>query len=241
MPPSSISLTGRGSSPPTGTNARGGASVAPEFQEAAALVFRCALRRVETDATLGTSNALFRVTMDISRSEQVAAEAETVVSASGQVPTFETFFELEYPTLVKALYVTTRNLSEAEDLAQESMARVFARWDRVGSMTSPRGYLYRTAMNLNLARLRHLRVRARSLFRPPPPRDEAATIAARSDLVRAIAALPQGQREALVLTEWAEMTSDEAAEALGIKPSSVRSRTHRAHDVLKERLEVRDE
>jgi len=197
--------------------------------------------RSRTDATLPLSEALFRVTMDISGIDaDAAAGADVVLDAAG-LPTFENFFQAEYPTLVKALYLSTRDLSEAEDLAQESMARLLAKWDRVGSMASPRGYLYRTAMNLNLTRIRHLRVRARNLFRPAPPPDETATIDARSDLVRAIAALPEGQREALVLTEWVEMTSEEASEVLGIKPASVRSRTHRAHEVLKERLEVRDE
>jgi len=186
--------------------------------------------RSRTDATLPLSEALFRVTMDISGIDaDAAAGADVVLDAAG------------LPTLVEALYLSTRDLPEAEDLAQESMARLLAKWDRVGSMASPRGYLYRTAMNLNLTRIRHLRVRARNLFRPAPPPDETATIDARSDLVRAIAALPEGQREALVLTEWVEMTSEEASEVLGIKPASVRSRTHRAHEVLKERLEVRDE
>ncbi len=63
-------------------------------------------------------------------------------------PTFEDFFEAEAETLLQALSVITGSRSEAEDLAQESFTRVLERWDLVSAMESPRGYLYRTAMNL---------------------------------------------------------------------------------------------
>lgn len=153
---------------------------------------------------------------------------------------FEGFFRGEYPRLVKALYLTVANVLEAEELAQEAMARVFERWDRVGTMDSPGGYAYRAALNLNKKRLRRLAVRARRVLRPADPEDGTAAADARSDLVRAIANLPQGQREALVLVDWLEMTSEEAGRVLGIRPASVRSRIHRAREALQERLEVRD-
>src|SRR6478736_10515180 len=74
---------------------------------------------------------------------------------------FEDFFRTEYRRLVRALYLLTSDRTEAEDLAQEAMARVFERWDRLRAAASPTGYLYRVAMNLHRNRLRSLRVRAR--------------------------------------------------------------------------------
>jgi DNA-directed RNA polymerase specialized sigma24 family protein len=54
------------------------------------------------------------------------------------------------------MYPITGRSEEAEELAQEAMARVFERWDRIRSFESPGGYEYRTALNLNRQRLRHL-------------------------------------------------------------------------------------
>jgi len=48
---------------------------------------------------------------------------------------FMDFFRDEYPGLVRSLYLLTANLGEAEELAQEAMARTFERWDRAGSWT----------------------------------------------------------------------------------------------------------
>ena len=42
--------------------------------------------------------------------------------------------------------------------------RAYERRDRVGSMDSPAGYVYRTALNLFRSRLRRLAVRARHVF-----------------------------------------------------------------------------
>ncbi|HZA40654.1 MAG TPA: sigma factor [Actinomycetota bacterium] len=53
------------------------------------------------------------------------------------------------------LILLTADRHEAEELAQEAMARAYAWWDRVGRMNSPGGYVYRTAVNLNRKRLRH--------------------------------------------------------------------------------------
>ena len=154
---------------------------------------------------------------------------------------FEGFFHSEYPRLVKSLYLTTADLLEAEELAQEAMARVFERWDRVRAMDAPGGYLYRTALNLNRKRLRRLAVRARRVLRPVEPPDEIAAWEEKSDLLGALAGLPDGQKDALVLVDWLELSSEEAGRILGIRPASVRSRAHRAREKLQERLGARDE
>ena len=52
---------------------------------------------------------------------------------------FEEFFRAEYPGLVWAFYVLTADRVEAEELAQEAMARAYERWERVGVMKSPTG------------------------------------------------------------------------------------------------------
>jgi RNA polymerase sigma factor (sigma-70 family) len=155
----------------------------------------------------------------------------------GSALTFEEFFRTEYPRLRGAMYLITGRSEEAEELAQEAMARVFERWDRIGSLESPGGYVYRTALNLNRQRLRHLAVRARRLLALARMSERERDPEMEVDLSLALEALPRGQREALILVEWVGLTSEETAGVLGIEASSVRSRIHRARAAVRQRLE----
>jgi RNA polymerase sigma factor (sigma-70 family) len=150
-------------------------------------------------------------------------------------PDFEEFFQAEYRGLVRALYLITADQFEAEELAQETMARMYERWDRVRSMESPGGYVYRVAVNLNRHRLRHLAVRARRLLALHPQLVSSQS-ETRTEIADAIASLSVGQRNAFLLVEWLGMSSEEAGRILRIEPSSVRSRVHRARAVLRDRL-----
>ena len=161
--------------------------------------------------------------------------------AVGATSTFEDFFIAEHERLFKALYMLTGNQDEADDLAQEALMRAYERWERVGTMDSPAGYVYRTALNLHRNRLRGLVVRARRVFAPIPAEDLSGPLAASHDIRSAVARLSREQREALVLVDWLGLGSDEAGQVLGIDPSSVRGRLHRAHATLRELLGGLDE
>lgn len=97
------------------------------------------------------------------------------VPAPAELPGVEGFFEAEYTHLCEALYLLTGDPFEAEEVAQEAMTRVLERWERIRSMDSPAGYVYRTAMNLNRNRLRRIAVRARRVFDDAPSQDHSST------------------------------------------------------------------
>jgi RNA polymerase sigma factor (sigma-70 family) len=149
---------------------------------------------------------------------------------------FAEFFAEEYPGLVRGVWLLTADLAEAEELAQEAMARAYERWERVALMDSPGGYVYRMAVNLNRKRLRHLRVRARRLVTVAPPADAVGQVEMGRDVIEAIRSLPRGQREAFMLTGWFGMGSEQAASILGVTAATVRSRVHRARATLRGRL-----
>jgi len=153
---------------------------------------------------------------------------------------FEEFFQAEHVRLGRALYLLTGSAAEADELTQEAMVRVYERWDRVRKMESPQGYLYRTALNLHRSRLRWVATRARHILQPAASPDPAELIQRRDSLDRALASLPSGQREAVVLVEWLGMGQDEAASVLGIKPGSIRARLSRANAELRQLLEEDD-
>jgi RNA polymerase sigma-70 factor, ECF subfamily len=146
---------------------------------------------------------------------------------------FETFFEREYPSVTRALVLLTGNGAEAEELAEDAFARAWSAWDRVGTMASPAGYVYKTALNLHRNRLRRLAAELRHRERPVPSGDPAAAVETRDGIRRPLMALPLPQREALVLVEWLGMSDEEAGHLLRIKAVSVRTRCHRARMTLR--------
>ena len=153
---------------------------------------------------------------------------------TNEAPAFSDFFAERYRRLARACLLLTGSAAEGEDLAQEAMARVLERWDRVSAMEDPDGYLYRTALNLHRNAVRRLAMAARrQVLRERA--DEADATDRRLDLLRAIRSLPRTQREALVLVEWLGYTAEEAGRLLGIEPASVRGRLHRARTSLRTR------
>jgi RNA polymerase sigma-70 factor (sigma-E family) len=162
--------------------------------------------------------------------------AEPLQSRAGASVAFDEFFQDHYERLLRAMYLSTGDRHEAEDLAQEAFVRVYERWERVRALEDPVGYLFRTALNLRRSRLRRMALAARNAVRPDPHPDEQEAAEDRSSVHHALAALPNGQREAVVLVEWLGMTNERAGAVLGVSAGAVRTRLHRARASLRDRL-----
>ncbi len=156
-------------------------------------------------------------------------------------PDFEDFFEDHHTALFRAMWLVTRNRHEAEEVMQDAFLRMWERWDHVGSLADPVGYLYRTAMNVFRSRARRVKAAIRLVVGQLPPDDELAKVEEREDIVRALAPLTARQRAALVLTALLGLTSQQAAEALQIKASTVRVLVARARAALRKELGDRDD
>ena len=131
---------------------------------------------------------------------------------------------------------------EAEEVAQEVFVRV---WKQAPHWQPGRArfdtWLHRVALNLCYDRLRRRREEA-------PDADEAAADPADAPdellqakqrgrrVARALAELPQRQREALVLQYYQELSNSEAAELMGIGIEALESLLVRARRSLRERL-----
>jgi RNA polymerase sigma-70 factor (ECF subfamily) len=161
--------------------------------------------------------------------------AGTTEAESGAEPLeFAVFFRDEYRKLFHALVLTCGDRGEAEDIAQDAFVTVFDRWDRVGAMSSPGGYVFTVAFNEHRRRGRRA-VRWRRHHQQVELADDASVAAvARADVQRALQQLTREQRDALVLVELVGLTSDEAAKILGVDASAVRARVHRARLKLRE-------
>ncbi|MGZ8570629.1 MAG: RNA polymerase sigma factor [Actinomycetota bacterium] len=149
---------------------------------------------------------------------------------------FETFFETEARTLFRRLCAVTGNSAEAEEIMQDAFLALWERWERVGALQDPTGYLYRTAMNVFRSRRRRVALALRrelSLGPDPAPFEE---IDEQLDVVAALADLSPRQRAALVLTDVMDYSSEEAGRALGVTAGTVRSLASRARESLRRQM-----
>jgi RNA polymerase sigma-70 factor (ECF subfamily) len=132
----------------------------------------------------------------------------------------------------------------AEELLQETFVRLAARATSLREDTRLGAWLFTVARNLFVshARLTALdaeRVDRASLAdpaRPPTPFEEAAASQTQRALERALAALPAGYREVLLLVAVERMEPGEAAQVIGISPEALRQRLSRARTMMKEAL-----
>ena len=142
---------------------------------------------------------------------------------------FDDLYREHYPKLTRALAIAGAG-DAAEDIAQEAMARTLARWRRVRKGTNPAGYLYTTAFRL----LHRHQKRAKSVTlarEPSSAGPEGATVTG-VVLAQTLDAMPPARRAVAALCISLGWTTDEAANALGISPSTARVQLRRARDDL---------
>ena len=161
---------------------------------------------------------------------QSVPEGATIVS---ELPSFESFFDREAKTLFHRLYAVTGDAGEAEEIMQDSFLTLWERWERVGAMEDPTGYLYRTSINVFRKRGRRaaLAVRRRLALAPDPV--PFADIDEQLDVVAALRNLSPKQRAAIVLLDVLDYTSEDAGKALGVSAGTVRGVASRARETLR--------
>jgi RNA polymerase sigma-70 factor (sigma-E family) len=144
---------------------------------------------------------------------------------------FSDFMHGRWSGLVRLGFGLTGDLQLAEDLAQTAFARAYASWSRVRKADNPDAYLRRIVVNANRSRFRRLRV-GEVLTGTLPEVLSAGDVADqrgdRADLVAALMQLPYGQRAAVVLRYWLDLSETEAAAVLGCSVGNVKSQASRA-------------
>jgi RNA polymerase sigma factor (sigma-70 family) len=153
---------------------------------------------------------------------------------------FEAFYDAESRTLFRRLWLVTGNRAEAEEIMQDAFLKLWERWEQVGAMDDPVGYLYRTAMNLFRKRYRRALVAIRRSIGLAPSHDDFADADDREAVQKVLAKLPPRQRAALVLTEMLGFSSEDAGRVLGVQASTVRSLSHQGRESFRGEREVDD-
>jgi RNA polymerase sigma-70 factor (ECF subfamily) len=144
---------------------------------------------------------------------------------------FALFYKNNRGPVFRALLAGTLDRAAAEDATAEAFARAFAHWHTVADHPNPRAWVLRVAWNYHTSMWRAWD--ARRVADPPPTTPPAADQWIDPDLVAAIAGLPYGQREVLVLAALGELRPAEIAKVLGKAASTVRGQLSRARTTLR--------
>ena len=160
----------------------------------------------------------------------------------GDARAFEALFRSLYPPLVRFAAGLAGEADEADDLVQEAFVRLWERRTTLDPERSVRALLYRTVRNLAYNRTRD-RSRRRHLLEShePPEASPRADVVLEArhtaeHLRRAVAALPERQREAFLLTRVEGLSHTDVADVMGIAAATVNVHLVRALKTLRSSL-----
>jgi RNA polymerase sigma-70 factor (ECF subfamily) len=126
----------------------------------------------------------------------------------------------------------TRSPWDAEDLAQDTLARAFVTLGQMGhAPPNPRAWLLRVASNLWIDRTRRSR-RETSLGDDEPAGAAREPMATREAAGTLLGQLSPQERAAVVLKDVFDLSLEETAEALATTPGAVKAALHRGREKL---------
>jgi RNA polymerase sigma factor (sigma-70 family) len=166
-----------------------------------------------------------------------ASDADLIAQSVAEPDLFTAVFDRHSAEILRYAYARL-GPELAEDVTAETFLAAFRCRDRYdGAWSDARPWLYGIAVRQIR---RHRRVEARRLRllrsaladRPTPDHSNRVVERVTAQrlgprLAAVVAALPQQDRELLLLFAWAELTYAEAATALGTTTSAVKARLHR--------------
>jgi RNA polymerase sigma-70 factor (ECF subfamily) len=167
---------------------------------------------------------------------------------------FRTIMQRHNRRLYRIARSVLRNNAEAEDVVQEAYVSAFTHLASYRGESSLAAWLSRIAMNEALGRLRHrrhtvdiatleeTRTEAKIIQFPlTAPTDDPERTMAQRQILRLVEEttddLPEAYRLVFVARVIEGMSVEETADLLGIKPETVKTRLHRARQLVREQLD----
>jgi RNA polymerase sigma-70 factor (sigma-E family) len=143
----------------------------------------------------------------------------------------DAFLAARWSSLFRLACLLTGSPTEADDLLQESLVKVYLGWTKVSRTELPDAYVRRIMVNTLVSRSRRP-FRRRELLEGSVV--EAAVGSAedavldRAQVWPLVCALPLRQRAVIVLRYYEDLSEREIAEVLGCSTGSVKSQAHDA-------------
>jgi len=169
---------------------------------------------------------------------------------AGEAGAFEQFVEHFRSKIFHYSWLMCGHKQDAEDVAQETLLKVFDSFATLRDPERVRAWVFRIARNACLMQ------RRRSVFAPPrelsleellpgeaavgetePVDVKLLDSELRAVLDRVILELPQSYRGVVLLRDLEELSTDETAEILGLTPDVVKQRLHRGRAAMRQKLD----
>lgn len=161
----------------------------------------------------------------------------------GDARAFEQLVEPHREVMFRVAYLIVRNAADAEDAAQEALVKAWRALGRFRAGAPVRPWLLTIAANEARNRRRGAGRRERLALRAattssgeaaPSPEELTVAAAERRRLLDAVEQLPDTQRLVLECRYLLSLSEEETAAALGVRSGTVKSRTARALERLRE-------
>jgi RNA polymerase sigma-70 factor (sigma-E family) len=147
---------------------------------------------------------------------------------------FADYMSARRSSLLGLAVMLTQDPYRADDLLQAAMTRTYVYWHRAARADDTDAYV-RAILVREFIRERqtHWARRVSLTDRPIETAEAAADQDLALDLRTAVAALPPRQRAVLVLRYYCDLNIDQAAQALGCTPGTIKSQTAKALNTLR--------
>jgi RNA polymerase sigma-70 factor (sigma-E family) len=146
-----------------------------------------------------------------------------------------------YRSLVRTAALLLRRTDLAEEVVQDAFVGLHRRWGRLRDPEQAAAYLRQSTVNgaRSVGRRAATATRKQPVLEAAPSSvpDPAAAVAERDAVLRALATLPERQREVLFLRYYADLDYEQIAETLEISVGTVGATLNQAHTSIKRRLE----
>jgi RNA polymerase sigma-70 factor (sigma-E family) len=146
---------------------------------------------------------------------------------------FEAYVQARSAALARTAYLLTGDVHHAEDLLQETLARVASRWPALLRKGDPDAYVrtvmyHRAVDTWRRRRVREVPGQQEEYVELRGACDDEETVVRRMVLRDALSRLTPRQRAVLVLRYYEDRTEVEAAAVLGCSVNTVKSQTRHA-------------
>lgn len=180
-------------------------------------------------------------------------QGETELARSllaGETDAFERFVEHFRSKVFHYSWLMCGRPEDAEEVAQETLLKVFASFDQLRDPARVRPWIFRIAKNTCLMQ------RRKSVFAPAhelsldelppaaevpsaerPPDTELLRSELRNVVDRVIAELPPAYRAVVLLRDIEELSTDETAQILDLSTDVVKTRLHRGRLAMRQKLD----
>jgi RNA polymerase sigma-70 factor (ECF subfamily) len=161
---------------------------------------------------------------------------------AGDISAFEAIVRRWQSPLINLAYRFCHDRGRAEEMAQEAFLRAYrglASWRKEGAFST---WLFALATNFYRSELRRIPARSVPLEDVSEPVDPRASDGGLEEQDRALAvrravlALPEKYRDALILFYFHEMDVPAAARSLGLPEGTVKARLYRGREILRGKL-----